>query len=495
MKHKFRRFTALMLAFIMSFSVLLVPAAAFSFEDVPSGAWYAQAVNYVYEKGWMRGVSDREFAPQQELTRGMFVVVLARIAGAETDNKTAAFTDTPAGRWYTGAAAWAAGEGVVNGVGDGKFAPNRSISRQDLCTMVYRYLHGRGLDAKLPGGQNTSFIDAGDISDYAKDAVEICASVGLVAGFSERDGSLSFRPGATATRAQTAMILMRLDRLLNGEAVNPEPMPAQSFSEDCGEGLRVSVNAPEGALPKGTELQVTALTDEQTVSEFSSILNGQVLAAADISFRKDGAELEPNSEVEVQIAVNGMEAAKHPRVYHVREDGDLELVSAELVSATRAVGSSSLRFYAKDFSVYIVTDGSAAMKKLTVKFYDANDQLHSTQIVGNDKLTAAQEGDRFVFDPGVPNLGGKSFEGWHKDGAGDATTIAEINSYIYTQYHSGLSNNVELSYYPQTRNLTYIRYFDQEGSLLTVEAVYFDSPSSPAQAVAITRAYLPAVAN
>ena len=108
MTKKLSRLTSLLLAVIMAFSVCLVPAEALSFTDVSDGAWYKAAVDYVHEQGWMAGVSETSFAPSVPVTRGMFVTVLAAYADANTDNGTAAFADTAAGKWYTGAASWAA---------------------------------------------------------------------------------------------------------------------------------------------------------------------------------------------------------------------------------------------------------------------------------------------------------------------------------------------------------------------------------------------------
>lgn len=483
MRHKFRRMIALMLAFVMSFSVLLVPAAAFSFEDVPGGAWYAQAVSYVYEKGWMLGVSDTKFAPQQELTRGMFVTVLARIADAKADNNSPAFSDTAAGKWFTGAASWAAGEGIVNGVGDGKFAPYRNITRQDLCTMIYRYLHAKGLDESLRATQDTVFVDSAYVSAYAKDAVNFCASVGLVAGFSEKDGTLTFRPGATATRAQTAMILMRLDRLLKGESPNPEPMPAQSFSEDCGDGMRVSVNAPKGALPEGTELQVTPVTDERVLADFHAVVGGNLLAVADISFLRDGRELEPLTEVEVQMALSGLETAEAPAVYHIRKDGTPEPVEAELLSQSRAPGDAVLRFSAKDFSVYVISDTPPSTAELTVEFYDVDGSLFNTQKLRAARIHNAAGEDELVYDPGLPGFGSdageKSFEGWYQaesapsytvlnENIGNGVSVRDINSRIKEDYDS-ISSDTTIKFYPLVYYVARLNYCDQKGALIATQ--------------------------
>ena len=176
MKHKLTRLTSLFLALIMSFSMLLVPANA-AFSDVPEKAWYAEAVDYVQAHNWMKGISDSSFAPNAEVTRAMFVTVLARYAGAQlNDEQKTKFDDVPSGTWYTGAVAWAAEKGIVNGVSDNAFAPNRAISRQELCTMLYRFIADQGYTLKE--SESKGFTDEASIAAFAKVAVAYCARTG-----------------------------------------------------------------------------------------------------------------------------------------------------------------------------------------------------------------------------------------------------------------------------------------------------------------------------
>ena len=137
-----KKFVSLFLALIMSFSMLLVPANA-AFVDVSGNAWYAEAVNYAEKEGWMKGVSQNSFAPNAEVTRAMFVTVLARFAKADLDGLESDFADVSKGTWYSEAVAWAAQQGITSGVSATAFAPNRAISRQDLCTMILHDLFRR----------------------------------------------------------------------------------------------------------------------------------------------------------------------------------------------------------------------------------------------------------------------------------------------------------------------------------------------------------------
>jgi uncharacterized repeat protein (TIGR02543 family) len=222
---------------------------------------------------------------------------------------------------------------------------------------------------ELSAGESRTYTDEAAISACAADAVRFVTSTGLFAGY--QDGS--FHPTDTATRAQTAVIVMRLAQLLDGQIVKPEPMPAQSFDGEAGEDMTVSVNAPEGALPKDTGMALCPVTDEASLEILAAKAKAEVYAAADISFIKDGEELEPEKAVEVQIALDGLENIENPAIVHVNKMGNVEYVSSEMVSTTRG-GSKALRFMAKDFSVYaVIGDGETGENaRLTVEFYDSD---------------------------------------------------------------------------------------------------------------------------
>ena len=244
---KTTRLLAALLAVVMLVPSLLVPGYAdASFTDVKAGSWYEEAVNYVTEKGFMNGVGDGKFAPNQAVTRAMFVTVLARMFDGVRGEYANTFEDVPDGKWYTEAVAWAAAQGITNGVSATMFAPNKSITRQDMCTMLARYLNGAGLE--LPKGEEKTFTDSDKISGYAKDAVALCSSAGLILG--NEDGS--FKPTATATRAQLAIILMRLDKALHPAeepVVDPtEPDPTEPDTTEP-EETQPDVTEPDPTEP------------------------------------------------------------------------------------------------------------------------------------------------------------------------------------------------------------------------------------------------------
>lgn len=229
---KKQRILSALLALCIVFS--LVPTAlaekADDFTDVSRSDWYYQFVDYVTSKGYFNGVADKTFAPADNMTRAMFVTVLFRFHGAKGDSRQSAFVDVAPGEWYTAAINWAAANRIVDGVGNGKFAPNDPITRAQMCTMIERYLdlYRKAWKVTLPeSGSLSVMVDESAIPAYALAAVKQCQRHGLVNGF--EDGT--FRPNELSTRAQVAAVIYRMSYLVqnakpdNTPSVNPPVNP------------------------------------------------------------------------------------------------------------------------------------------------------------------------------------------------------------------------------------------------------------------------------
>ena len=174
------------------------------FTDVMEGDWFYDAVRYAYETGLMDGVGDNLFAPNSQTTRAQLVTILYRLAGQPEPGGDSGFSDVETGIWYTDAVAWAAQNGIVNGVSDTEFVPGDDITREQLAAILYRYAACQGYDVSQRADLS-GFGDASSISGYAQEALSWAHAQGLVLGF--EDGSL--RPQGTASRAQIAAVLMR----------------------------------------------------------------------------------------------------------------------------------------------------------------------------------------------------------------------------------------------------------------------------------------------
>ena len=174
------------------------------FSDVTESDWFYDAVTYAYENGLMDGVGAGLFAPNSETTRAQLVTILHRLAGQPAPSGDSGFSDVETGTWYTDAVAWAAQNGIVNGVSDTQFAPGDDITREQLAVILYRYATYQGYDVSQRAGLS-GFVDAGTISTYAQEALSWASAQGLVLGFEDD----SLRPQGNASRAQIAAVLMR----------------------------------------------------------------------------------------------------------------------------------------------------------------------------------------------------------------------------------------------------------------------------------------------
>ena len=182
-----------------------VAPAELPFRDVSKRDWFYQDVKYVYENGIMNGVSDQDFAPNQNLTRGMIVTILYRMENTPKARTAGTFTDVTAGQWYTDAVEWAAAHNIVNGYGNGKFGPNDPVTREQLAAILYRYAQYKSRDVSVGEDTNIlSYNDAFSISEYAIPALQWACGEGLING---ADGNLM--PADHATRAQVAAIIHR----------------------------------------------------------------------------------------------------------------------------------------------------------------------------------------------------------------------------------------------------------------------------------------------
>ena len=160
-----------------------------AYTDVSPYAWYAEAVEYVTVQGLMNGVGEGKFAPSATVTRAMVWTVLARMDGENTEGGST---------WYSKARTWA----MENGVSDGA-NPEAAITREQLATMLYRYCGSPAVSGSLSG-----YADGSSVSDWAEDAMLWAIEQGLIEGV----GDNKLAPAADTTRAQLAQILMRFDK-------------------------------------------------------------------------------------------------------------------------------------------------------------------------------------------------------------------------------------------------------------------------------------------
>ena len=180
--------------------------ARFPFTDVVAGTWYYGAAAYAYNNGLFAGMTPTTFAPNATMTRAMLVSVLWRLAGEPAPKAPNTFVDVPDGAWYTDAVTWAAENGVVSGIGGSRFDPSGFVTREQTAEILYNYAHSKGYDVSARADL-TACPDAGSVSGWAEEALSWANAAGLING-TVRDGQTILDPQGSASRAQVAMILM-----------------------------------------------------------------------------------------------------------------------------------------------------------------------------------------------------------------------------------------------------------------------------------------------
>ena len=173
--------------------------------------WAKDYVNRAADAGWVNGVGGGLFQPDGTLTRAMFMTMLAGLSGVdEADYPGSRFPDVSAAQWYAPSVTWAASEGIVSGTDDGRFLPDRNITRQEMAQIMAGYLAWKGVDTHPTADPSAYNIpDRADIAPWALDSVCFCYEKGLLSG-----GDHGFAPLDNATRAQACVVLCGLNDFL-----------------------------------------------------------------------------------------------------------------------------------------------------------------------------------------------------------------------------------------------------------------------------------------
>lgn len=220
MKNKKTRtqLVAFVAVFVSVWAMITVPVSAKRFNDIPSGFWGADGVNYVSDNGYMNGTAPNQFSPNTSLSRAMAVATLYRKEGSPSvAGIYIPFTDVPSNAWYSAAVKWAYSNNIVNGITPEQFSPSASIKRQDLAVIFSRYaIYHSGSGVSTNYSVLYQFSDWNQISGYAKQQMTWAIETGIISGTT----STTLDPQANVTRAQYATILTRYGT--NIERIRPQ---------------------------------------------------------------------------------------------------------------------------------------------------------------------------------------------------------------------------------------------------------------------------------
>jgi hypothetical protein len=185
-------------------------ASSLPFSDVNQSDWFYMYVQYAYEHQLFNGTSQTAFSPNGEMNRAMLATVLYRLDGSKETGLSNPFSDVSSEKWYTDGVTWAADKGIVEGISPSAFGPDRSVTREQIAVMLYRYM-ANYLEQSVSGsGDLTKFSDANKISSWAKAAVSWAVDTGILTGM----GNGNLCPGSTASRAEVSALLQRFSTII-----------------------------------------------------------------------------------------------------------------------------------------------------------------------------------------------------------------------------------------------------------------------------------------
>jgi hypothetical protein len=190
------------------------------FGDVADNFWGRDAVDYVSLRGYFNGVAEGKFSTDGTMTRAMLVTVLSRIAGETVNGNLATYTDINKNAWYASGVAWAEKNGIVNA--GGKFRPDENATREELADMLYRFADSQF--RKIDLSKAEAFKDSAKVNAAYADGIKFCTVNGIIGGYT--DGTI--RPQNSATRAEVATMIMRFNKYLEKSPIDKDKVLADA---------------------------------------------------------------------------------------------------------------------------------------------------------------------------------------------------------------------------------------------------------------------------
>jgi len=326
-----KRMLSLLLALITVLGLAVSATSAVEespYTDVKPRRWSYADIMYVTENGLMNGKSADKFAPAETMTRAMVVTVLYRLQGEPNVDAGTKFIDVKPKAWYGPAVAWAASEGIVNGVGDGKYAPMETVTREQLATIIMRYAPAEYIITE-ERADITGYADYKRVREYAREALSWANAIGLITGKTE--STLAPREGAT--REQFAAILRRFKEYEGYKyalAYN-EPKPISTYTEKeyplvTDADIYVAVDGKD--TNKGT-FDAPIATFAKAVEMVRELKKTKTEGAVKVAF-KAGTYKAPEA---LEFTAEDSGTAESPIIYCAYGDGTVEFTGGASIPA------------------------------------------------------------------------------------------------------------------------------------------------------------------
>lgn len=345
----------LSIAMCLTLLPLGIQAQAAYFGDVTSH-WARSYIEDAVDMGLFNGTAPNRFEPESAMTRAMFVTVLYRMDGGEAE-RSANFIDVPRGSWYSDAVAWASENSIVTGTSAIRFSPNDSVTREQMVTILNRYLTASGAalgsDGEAPA---ISFRDSSNIAPYAREAVEKMQRASIVSGKPSGFG-YRFDPQGCATRAEVACIMCKfLDQLSYDDIDNEEPDPEAAYEQMDKITQSNTLKSLSSQYENASDSQKKNLA-EQAISYFEKQEENGTIDYCDVD-RDNGV---------IQYWIDGLEA--YYLLYNPDEvaNGDASSVSSALTASASTYGTAMVGAASSSSTI-------SSGKALVLESYEYTDQ-------------------------------------------------------------------------------------------------------------------------
>lgn len=238
------------------------------FTDVSKSDWYYDSVSYARQSRLLYGTSDTTFEPNVTMTRAMLISVLHRLNGSPMPTDSNPFSDVPQNQWYTDAVIWAASNGLTAGISKTEFAPNASLTREQMVTFFYNYAQDLGYNVNASASLQ-KYSDSKNISSYAIEAFQWAVDSNIIYGTS--DTKLS--PKSGCTRAQTAAVLQRFIQHygLTNPSVEYLDTPIISTTKNVSGGVQLTW----GSVKNASQYRIFRKTSNTSWSKLADVTSTQ----------------------------------------------------------------------------------------------------------------------------------------------------------------------------------------------------------------------------
>ena len=298
-------------------SCCLPVAYASSYHDVADSDWHTEAIEYVKEIGLMAGTGNGNFQPDQLLTRAQIVAILHRLAGSPEAEYIRQFQDVPADAWYARSVAWAYQKGIVHGISESTFSPASNINREQLAVIIYNYLKSENIELQDAENALWRVKDCWSVSYYAEDGVVMVCETGLM----NPDQQHNFNPRNGVTRADAAVVFMRLSKALAGERLTGMMIPNTKidftkFSQKEKDASALAVAQQIASVIPSDRDDAERIAMAAHIRALAKIRHGKAVRVHHHSLRRgdDDAHRAPSFQIWESISVSRLAAVSRPSI-------------------------------------------------------------------------------------------------------------------------------------------------------------------------------------